>query len=198
MSSAQDPTPTGVNGSLRSGDIVFQDSSPRSVQAGSIKALTRSDWSHCGIYFERPNGRPVIIDGNGGEGEVAWQDWRGHGRDGRFAAYRLRNSLSDGQLRGLWTAANRYDRKPYDFKFAWGDAEIYCSELIWKAYRDAAGLEVGRIQRLKDFDLRSSLALPLIKRDRGWGSVAIAEAHGDERVVSPQAIADSNFLQRVR
>lgn len=198
ISSAQDLAPVAETGSLRSGDIVFQDSSPHSGQAGPIKALTRSDWSHCGIYFERPNGGPIVVDGNGRGDAVSWQNWRDNGAGGRFAAYRLRNQLSDEQVRGLRTAATRYDGRPYDFKFAWGDAEIYCSELIWKAYRDALGLEVGRIQRLKDFDLRSPLALPLIKRDRGWGSVAIAEAHGDERVVSPQAIADSNLLERIR
>jgi hypothetical protein len=184
------------DGSLRSGDIVFQDSSPVSGQAEAIKTLTRSQWSHCGIYFERPGGA-VIIDGNGRQGAVAWPTWRERGEGRRFAAYRLRNGLSDEQVAGLWTAAKSYDNRPYDFKFAWGNAEIYCSELIWKAYLDATQKEVGRIQRLRDFDLRSPLALPLIKRPRGWGTVENALAHGDERVVSPQAILESELLQRV-
>jgi hypothetical protein len=191
------PSRAAGDGLLRSGDIVFQDSSPHSGQAPAIKALTRSQWSHCGIYFERPGGA-VVIDGNGSTRAVAWQNWRNHGDGGRFAAYRVRNQLSDEQVRGLWTAATRYDGRPYDLRFAWDDANIYCSELIWKAYRDALGLQVGRVQRLRDFDLRSPLAEPLITRDGGWGSVAIAEAHGDERVVSPQAIVESELLQRVR
>lgn len=198
MSSAQNPSPAAATGSLRSGDIVFQDSSPHSNQAPAIKALTRSDWSHCGIYFEQAGGGAVVIDGNGKGEVVTWQTWRDGGDGKRFAAYRLRKQLSDEQVRGLRTAANRYDRLPYDLKFAWGDKEIYCSELIWKAYRDALGLEVGRVQRLSDFNLRSKIARPLIMREGGWGSVEKAEANGNERVVSPQAIVDSGLLQRVQ
>jgi hypothetical protein len=196
QSTPNNPSRAAGNGSLRSGDIVFQDSSPVSGQAEAIKTLTRSQWSHCGIYFERPGG-PVIIDGNGQQGAMAWPTWRARGDGGRFAAYRLRNGLSEEQVTRLRAAADGYDGRPYDFKFAWGPAEIYCSELIWKAYRDALQKEVGRLQRLRDFDLHSPLALPLIQRRRGWGTVENAVAHGDTLVISPQAIAESELLQRV-
>lgn len=190
-------SPAVANGSLRSGDIVFQDSSPHSGQAEQIKALTRSDWSHCGIYFKRANGGAVVIDGNGGRGAVPWEEWRSSGAGGRFSAYRLRNELSDEQVRRLRAAVDRYDRRPYDLKFAWDDKAIYCSELIWKAYHDALELEVGRVERLRDFNLKSPLARQLIEREGSWGTVANALAHGNERVVSPQAIADSNLLHEI-
>ncbi len=196
--SVRNSRPAPGNDSLRSGDIVFQDSSPHSAQAGQIKALTRSRWSHCGIYFEQAAGGAVIIDGNGTRGAVPWPEWRQSGEGGRFAAYRLRNELSEPQVRSLRTAADRYDRRPYDLKFAWDDEAIYCSELIWKAYRDALGMEVGRVQRLGEFDLTSPLARPLIVREGSWGTVENAEAHGNERVVSPQAIIESTLLRPVR
>ena len=43
--------------------------------------------------------------------------------------------------------------KNYDLTFEWCDDKIYCSELIWKIYQRATGLEIGKIQKLKDFDL---------------------------------------------
>jgi uncharacterized protein YycO len=193
---ANAPT-AAANVALRSGDMVFQDSSPHSGQAAAIKALTRSNWSHCGIYFERPNGEAVVIDGNGRELAVPWEKWRDHGEGKRFAAYRLRDQPSDEQLERLQAAANKYDGRPYDLKFAWDNEKIYCSELIWKAFHDALSLEVGRLQQLSDFDLRSPLARPLIEREGSWGSLANAEAHGNERVVSPEAITESELLQRI-
>jgi cell wall-associated NlpC family hydrolase len=188
----------GPTEDLRSGDIVFQDSSPNSGQAAPIKALTRSRWSHCGIYFNQGNGEGVVVDGNGSQGPISWAAWRARGEGQRFAAYQLAAGLSDAQSRSLWTAALSYDRRPYDLKFAWDRAKIYCSELIWKAYRDALGMEIGRLQRLQDFDLRSPAARELIERPGSWGSVAAAEANGDEPVISPQAILESPLLVRVR
>lgn len=195
---AAPPRQDSPKDTLQSGDIVFQDSSPHSGQAAAIKALTRSQWSHCGIYFANAEGE-VIIDGNGWQRAIPWPQWRDGGAGGKYAAYRLRKGLSADEVRRLWTAANRYDGRPYDLKFAWGDDEIYCSELIWKSYRDAlAGLEIGRLQRLRDFDLGSPLARPLIERKGSWGTVEYARVHGDEFVISPQAIADSALLQKIR
>jgi hypothetical protein len=187
-----------IRGALQSGDLVFQDSSPHSGQAAQIKALTRSHWSHCGIYFTQPDGPPVVIDGNGTGPVVTWETWRSGGAGGEYAAYRLRSGLSDAQVRQLRKAADHYDRRPYDLKFAWDDGAIYCSELVWKAYHDALGLEIGRRQKLSDFDLDSPLARPLIVRNGGWGSVKDAQTHGNEPVVSPQAITESSLLERVR
>lgn len=185
------------NAGLLAGDIVFQDSSPHSGQGEAIKALTRSQWSHCGIYFSREGGRAVVIDGNGKEGAVDWETWRLRGDKGTYAAYRLRNALSAQQVEKLWGEAVRLDQRPYDKKFAWGEQEIYCSELVWKAFHKAFQIEVGQLQRLRDFDLRSPLAKLLIERPDGWGTVANAVTHGDEIVVSPEAIAKSELLARV-
>nr|ACO70952.1 putative peptidoglycan peptidase [uncultured Verrucomicrobiota bacterium] len=188
----------GKPAKLRSGDIVFQDSSPHSGQAVAIKKLTRSAWSHCGIYFAREGRAPVVIDGNGTQREVLWEAWKSNGAGGRYAAFRLKRDLSEGEVEALWRRASFYDGRPYDLKFAWDDGKIYCSELIWKACRDALKLEIGKTERLADFDLRDPAARALIERPGSWGTVENAMAHGEEVVVSPQAIAQSPLLRRVR
>ena len=49
--------------------------------------------------------------------------------------------------------AARFQGKPYDLSFEWSDDRIYCSELAWKIYDRGLGLRVGRLQKLRDFDL---------------------------------------------
>ena len=181
----------------RSGDLVFQDSSPISGQAEAIKALTRSPWSHCGLYFERPGLGGVVVDGNGSGALLSWDEWSRRGKDGKFAIYRLKTGLNEDAIEKLWARARELDGRPYDLKFAWDDERIYCSELIWKACRDALDVELGSLQKLRDFELENRLARPLIERAGSWGTLENALAHGDEVVISPQAITKSSLLQRV-
>ena len=82
-------------------------------------------------------------------------------------------------------AADSYEGKPYDLYFEWSDARIYCSELVWKMYRDAMGIEIGGLQKLREFDL----ADPAVKakmRERYGTNVPL-----DEPVISPAAMFES-------
>lgn len=180
-----------ASGQLQSGDVVFQDSSPgNGVRAGAIKTLSRSKWSHCGIYFKRPGGA-VVIEGNGRDATpTPWEKWKQKGAGQVVDAYRLNRSLTPAQVEALWAAARHYDGRPYDVKFAWGDGEIYCSELIWKAYWDALHVELSTPSTFGQFNLRSREARDLITAPGGWGTVEAAEAHSNEKVVSPQALTD--------
>jgi uncharacterized protein YycO len=191
---AQTQTPTL---DLQDGDIVFQDSSPHSGQAEAIKALTRSKWSHCGIYFTSSKTGGVVIDGNGRGKVMGWADWKAGGKDGEVAIYRFKKGMTAEQVVMLRDAANKLDQRPYDLKFAWDDESIYCSELIWKACQRALQIELGDLQKLDDFDLQSDLARPLIERPGSWGSLENVRENGDEEVISPQAIADCEHLTKV-
>lgn len=183
-------------GPLQSGDVVFQDSGPASIQAGSIKALTKSHWSHCGIFFETAVGG-FVVDGNGSPGPATWSTWQAHGAGGRYAALRLKSGLTAAQVASLRQAAGKLDSRPYDVRFAWDDPKIYCSELVWKAYQNGLGIQLCRPGVLGDFDLHSPAAQPLITRKGGWGTVAKAEAHRNEPVVSPQQLVESSLLMQV-
>lgn len=182
--------------SLQNGDIVFQDSAMLSSQSEAIKALTRSEWSHCGIVFRRPGGRVVVVDGNGIEGPVPWSVWNQRG-GGKFALYRFINPLTLHQQRDLYRAALSYDGRPYDRKFAWDDETIYCSELIWKACRNALGVQVGGLQTYRDFDLGSPAARWLIGQEGSWQDPAAVARRRDMKVISPQMVLESPLLVRV-
>lgn len=71
-------------------------------------------------------------------------------------------------------------------------SKIYCSELIWKIYQRATGIEIGKLATLKDFDLTSKPVQKIMKARYGnnipW----------KETVVSPAAVFESDLLITVR
>jgi len=82
----------------------------------------------------------------------------------------------------------RFLGRPYDLTFEWDDRRIYCSELVWKIYKEGAGIELGRLQKLKDFDLSHPVVRKKM-RERYGSSIP-----GDEPVISPQALFESPLL----
>ena len=47
------------------------------------------------------------------------------------------------RLAKLREAARTFEGKPYDLYFEWSDERIYCSELVWKMYQQALGVQLG-------------------------------------------------------
>ncbi len=45
-------------------------------------------------------------------------------------------------------AGERFTGKSYDLYFEWTDETIYCSELVWKIYKEALGIEIGKPETL--------------------------------------------------
>jgi uncharacterized protein YycO len=86
--------------------------------------------------------------------------------------------------------ANKFMGKNYDLTFEWDDERIYCSELVYKIYKRGAGIEVGKLQKLSEFDLSN----PIVK-------AKLVERYGtkiplDEPVISPGAIfTDTNLME---
>ena len=70
----------------------------------------------------------------------------------REALYRLRlktpDTLSPSQLKRLKDEGLKFKGKPYDQYFGWSDEKIYCSELVWKMYKSALGMELGKLSDL--------------------------------------------------
>ncbi|MNS84538.1 hypothetical protein D3C72_1183680 [compost metagenome] len=78
--------------------------------------------------------------------------------------------------------------KNYDATFEWSDDKIYCSELIWKIYQRGVGIEVGKLEKLKDFDLSSTEVKTKLK-ERYGNNVPL-----NETVISPASIFNSPLL----
>ena len=173
---------------LRDGDIIFQTS--RSGQSLAIQRATHSPFSHVGLVFFR-DGKPFVLEAIATVRYTPLAQWMARGDGGKYTVRRLKSALSADQARALRVAAERYAGKPYDLYFEWSDDRIYCSELVWKAYRDALDIEIGNRQKLREFDLTD----PVVKakmRERYGKDVPM-----DEPVISPGAQFDSDLLQTV-
>ena len=173
---------------LHDGDILFQTS--RSAQSAAIQRATHSPYSHVGVVFFR-DGKPFVFEAIATVRYTPLDQWIARGTEGRYVVKRLKRELTSAQAAKLRSAAGPYAGKPYDLYFEWSDARIYCSELVWKMYRDALGVELGARQRLRDFDLDD----PAVKaklRER-YGKLIPLE----EPVISPAALFESNLLQPV-
>jgi cell wall-associated NlpC family hydrolase len=170
---------------LRDGDIIFHTS--RSAQSQAIQRATHSPYSHVGLVFHR-DGKPFVFEAIATVRYTPLAQWTARGTNGDYVVKRLKSPLTVAQADKLRKAAEKYANKPYDLYFEWSDARIYCSELVWKAYQDALGIELGTRQKLRDFDLSD----PVVKakmRERYGANVPM-----NEPVISPAAVFESRQL----
>jgi hypothetical protein len=133
----------------RLGDVLFQ-SLPRQPLVEVIEGVSGSPFSHCGIVDE-VDGEFVVLEALQRVRVVPLGDFLARGRDGAFAVYRWRAPWAE-QVPAILAAARRYLGRPYDLRYRLDDDSIYCSELLWKAFRDATGGSLGQVQPLCELD----------------------------------------------
>jgi hypothetical protein len=179
-----------VESRLRDGDIIFHES--RSSQSRAIQLATKSRYSHMGIVY-RQNGRWYVYEAVQPVKLTPLNDWIARGKNGHFVVKRLRDTraLTPAALKRMRTVGDRYRGRSYDLYFEWDDDRIYCSELVWKIYKQGAGVEIGRLQKLREFDL-SHAAVRAKMRERYGNRIP-----RDEPVISPAAMFDSTTLVEV-
>lgn len=167
---------------LRDGDIIFHTS--RSAQSLAIQKATGSKYSHMGVIFFR-DGQPYVFEAIRTVQYTPLKQWIARGDGGHYVVKRLQDAetrLSPQQVGKLRQAAEQFAGKPYDLTFEWSDRRIYCSELVWKIYWRGLGLQIGELQRLREFDL-SHPAVRAKMRERYGSKVPL-----DEEVISPAAM----------
>lgn len=182
---------TAAPPAVRDGDIIFHTS--RSSQSAAIQRATHSRYSHMGMIVHR-GGKPYVFEAVATVRYTPLDAWIKRGEGGRYVVKRWRDAdakLDAAATKNLRDAAQRYNGRPYDLAFEWSDTRIYCSELVWKAYRDALGVEIGAPQHLRDFDLTDA-AVRAKLRERYGAKIPL-----DETVISPQAMFDSPLLVTV-
>jgi hypothetical protein len=178
-------------GPPRDGDVIFQTS--LSSQSLAIQKATRSKYSHMGVVFVR-DGRPFVLEAAGTVRFTPLGEWIARGQGGRYVIKRLRGAderLTPAALETMRRVAARFLGKPYDLYFEWSDDRICCSELVWKIYDEALGEQVGRLQRLRDFDL-SDPVVRATMRERYGDAPPL-----DEVVIAPAAMFEAEDLTTV-
>ena len=177
---------------LQDGDIIFQSSnSPLST---AIQLATKSKYSHCGIIFKE-NGAWYVYEAVQPVRSTPLEQWIADGQGGKFVIKRLTNgrqTLTPSVINKMKQAGKQFMGKDYDGTFEWSDDRIYCSELVWKIYKKGAGIELGQLKKLKDFDLSSQAVKAKLKEHYG-NNIPL-----NEPVISPVAIFDSPLLVTVK
>lgn len=176
---------------FQDGDIIFQIS--QSEQCRAIQLATRSPYAHCGILFKE-QGKWRVFEAVQPVQSTALETWVKRGLDGHYVVKRLKNAdeiLTPQNLKKLKSETKKFIGRNYDITFEWSDQEIYCSELVWKAYQRATGLEVGQLQKLRDMDLSSELVQKILK-ERYGNNIPL-----DETVITPASIFESDLLFKV-
>ena len=177
---------------LKDGDLIFQTST--SKQSLAIQLATKSKYSHCGLIFKNGDNyfvfeavQPVKF--------TPLDKWITKGKDGHYVIKRLKNAdqvLNAEVLKKLRQECETFKGKSYDTAFEWTDDRIYCSELIWKAYQRATGIEIGKLEKLSNFNLTNK-AVKLKLAERYGNKIPL-----NEDVISPVAIFKSDLLTTVK
>jgi len=121
--------------------------------------------------------------------------WIARGQNGHFVIKRLKNAeqvLTNDALAKMKQVGQEFSGKNYDLTFEWSDNKIYCSELIWKVYQRATGVEIGKLEKLKDFDLTDEAVKSKMK-ERYGNNLPLNEV-----VISPKSIFDSELLMTIK
>jgi hypothetical protein len=152
---------------LQNGDLIFHTS--RSNQSQAIQIATNSKYSHMGLLYKKGNDffvyeaiQPVKF--------TKLTTWINRGKNGKYVVKRLKNSdeiLTKEGLKKMKLEGEKYLGKDYDLQFKWSNEEIYCSELVWKIYKEAFNIEIGKLERISDFNLSDRVVQSKIKERYG-------------------------------
>ena len=176
---------------IQNGDIIFQISKSR--QSIAIQKATQSKYSHMGIIYIIKD-KKYVFEAVSTVKITPFEDWVNHGENHHYVIKRLKNSekiLTPKNLMKMKKIGEKYKGKRYDIYFEWSDETIYCSELVWKIYKEALGIEIGELRKLESFDLSA----PIVKKimnERYKGKIPL-----NEEVISPADMFNSDILKTI-
>lgn len=170
----------------KDGDVVFQSLS-RSPLTNTIEGATHSPYSHCGLVVEE-NGRWYVYEALGNVNRTSLRSWFFRSRDRCFAAFRLDDDHQQ-HVPKMIEYVRKCQGLPYDMRYRMDDESIYCSELVFKAYRHATGEGLGKLVKLGDLDWKPYRAI--IEQLEG------GPAPTDREMITPRDLAKAEELKLV-
>lgn len=169
------------------GDIIFQTTGGE-IGKG-IQMATHSKYNHCGILFYE-NNKWMVYEAIQPVCKTSLVEFnkRGVGTVKRLNAANFTND----QIQKLKMAFLKFNNKNYDELYGWSDEKIYCSELVYKMYKNALNIELCMVKTFKDYDLSNPLVKEKLKDKFG------KEIPMDEKIVSPGDLFDSEKLVLIK
>lgn len=177
-----------INEEFQNGDIIFQTS--QSNQSKAIQLATKSKYSHVGIIYKN-NDKWFVYEAIQPVKLTPIKQWINRGEKQHYVVKRLKNAsevLNSASLSKMKKVGEKFKGKNYDIYFEWSDDKLYCSELVWKIYKEATDIEIGNLEELKDFDLSHTLVKQKMQ-ERYGENIPL-----NEKVISPAAMFNSDKL----
>lgn len=181
-----------ANDEIRNGDIIFQTS--LSLQSKAIQLATKSKFSHCGIIYKKEN-KWMVFEAVQPVKLTLLETWINSGEEKKYVIKRLKNAkglLNESILKKMKLEGEKMMGKNYDTTFEWSDDRIYCSELVWKIYDRALGIQLGKLEKLGDLDLSHDIVKKILTKRYG------KNIPKEEIVISPGSIFNSNLLETIK
>ena len=169
----------------KEGDLYFQ-SLPRNAVVNAIEGASESPYSHCGILV-RKGYAWFILEAIGPVRETPLAKWINQARDRHYDVFRL-EAEHERNIPAFIKAAKEYMGRPYDIRYRMDDKKIYCSELIFKGYRDATGESLGKL--VKFGDLKWVRHTPVILAIEG--SIPL-----NRIMITPRHLSEAKQLEKV-
>ncbi len=172
--------------SPQEGDVIFQ-SLPHMDFVDTIEGVTGSPYSHCGVVV-REGGRWKVLESIVTVHETPLYAWVQRGRRSAFAVYRLTDDRRV-QIPRFVEEMRKFAGTPYDFHYQMGDESIYCSELVWKGWKNATGEEMGKLVKLGDLNWKPYEEI-IRKYEQGPPPL-------DREMITPRHLSEAPQLRKV-
>jgi len=171
------------------GDIIFQKS--QSAQSAAIYEASGSPWSHVGIVVKN-KGQVYVAEAVQPVRITPIDQFIARGRGKEFIIKRFTFFDSESMTSNLYSVVSQYIGKDYDILFEFSDDKIYCSELVYKVFKQVTGSEVGTVQKFKDMRLDGPYVKKLIQeRLTNNGK----ELNLEEPIITPVSqLKDTNMM----
>lgn len=175
-------------GQLRNGDLIFIVNP--GGQGKAIQLATHSKYTHIGIIFIE-NGQPVVYHAVEPVSKNTLEEFIKMSADGSYEIKRLKDQslLTAANLKAMLKQANQQLGIHYDIYFGWDDSRLYCSEFVWKLYKQNLHIDLGQLKTLKEFDLNN----PVVKhklQERYGNNIPL-----EEHMISPGDMYESSLLE---
>ncbi|HET6992353.1 MAG TPA: YiiX/YebB-like N1pC/P60 family cysteine hydrolase [Bacteroidia bacterium] len=175
------------------GDIIFQTMGDE--QSMAFGKATHSKYNNVGLVFIRPRDNLyVVMECRDSLHATPLTEWVNRGQGHHVALMRLKDSntaLNEKKTNHLKMAAKPLKGKKTDLYFSWSDDAFYCSELVWKLYKQGTGIELCTPGKMSQLDLNGALVKQQMKNKYG------ATIPMDEQVVTPDDLYNSPKLVKI-
>ena len=170
------------------GDLVFQALPLDLDLVVAIEGVTKSHYSHVGVLHKRDDEWTVIEASGPGVIYTAFDKWKTHGRNKRWAAFRLKAEHQK-NIPQFLVNLHPHAGKEYDFKYELSENKLYCSELIYHAWKKTTGQMMGKLTKIGDLNWKPHQKT--IEKYNG-GPMPL-----DRQMISPIELSKASQLQRV-